>query len=108
MGLSHSGFDALTDALEGLSGLDSGTTFVVGTDVDYSVYVELGTVNMEAQPYIRPAVERVAANPGNYVSSFNSIDEIAQQIAEGIAEEARSEAPVDTGRLRDSIRVVQQ
>lgn len=106
MGLSHSGFDSLTDGLEGLTSLgDSNVAFAVGADVDYSVHVEMGTAFMAAQPYLRPAVRRVANNPEKYISATESVEEIAQQIAEGIAEEARKEAPVDTGALRDSIRV---
>lgn len=29
----------------------------IGTDVEYAVYVELGTRKMRAQPYLRPAAE---------------------------------------------------
>ena len=29
----------------------------IGTNVDYAVYVEMGTVNTPAQPYLKPAVE---------------------------------------------------
>lgn len=29
----------------------------VGSDVEYSVYVEVGTSKMSAQPYLRPALE---------------------------------------------------
>lgn len=32
-------------------------TEVIGTAVEYSPYVELGTVKMAARPYLRPAVE---------------------------------------------------
>lgn len=32
-------------------------TEVIGTAVEYSPYVELGTVKMAAQPYLRPAVQ---------------------------------------------------
>ena len=28
----------------------------IGTNVDYAVYVEMGTVNTPAQPYLKPAV----------------------------------------------------
>lgn len=33
------------------------TTMYVGTNVEYAPYVELGTVNMDAQPFLRPALE---------------------------------------------------
>lgn len=33
---------------------------LIGSDVHYAVYVEMGTSKMRAQPYIRPAFEEVA------------------------------------------------
>lgn len=33
-------------------------TEVVGSNVEYAPYVELGTVRMKARPYLRPAAER--------------------------------------------------
>lgn len=30
---------------------------VIGTNVEYAPYVELGTVKQKAQPYLRPAIE---------------------------------------------------
>lgn len=38
-----------------------GLVEVVGTDVNYAAYVELGTSHQHAQPYLRPAAE--AAKP---------------------------------------------
>lgn len=32
-------------------------TEIIGSNVEYAPYVELGTVKMRAQPYLRPAVE---------------------------------------------------
>lgn len=36
--------------------LESKYTEVVGTNVDYSIYVEFGTTKMRARPYLRPGV----------------------------------------------------
>lgn len=33
-----------------------GLVGIVGTDVDYAPHVEFGTVNMAAQPFLRPAL----------------------------------------------------
>ncbi len=33
----------------------------VGTDVEYAIYVELGTSRMRAQPFLRPALAEEAA-----------------------------------------------
>jgi len=35
------------------------TTMFVGTNVEYAPYVEFGTHKMSAQPYMRPAAEKV-------------------------------------------------
>lgn len=34
----------------------SGDTVIVGSDVNYSIYVELGTSKMSAQPYLIPSL----------------------------------------------------
>lgn len=38
------------------------TKIVIADDVDYGIYQELGTRNMEAQPFLRPAL----LNKNNY------------------------------------------
>lgn len=43
-----------------------GDTVYIGTNVEYAVYVEMGTVHTPAQPYLRPAVE-------NHVDSYRNI-----------------------------------
>lgn len=44
------------------------TTVYVGTDVEYALYVELGTSKMPERPFIRPAVE-------NYIDEYQKIFE---------------------------------
>ena len=39
----------------------------VGSDLDYSVYVELGTIKQKKQPYMRPALDG-----GNWKEAFRS------------------------------------
>ena len=41
-------------------------TMYLGTNVEYAPYVELGTVNMDAQPFLRPAIE-------NHMEEYQSI-----------------------------------
>ena len=50
-------------------------TVVAGSEeVDYAVYVEYGTVNMDAKPYMTPAAEIVqgelGTSPGMYFANF--------------------------------------
>lgn len=50
----------LRDSIEGTVRTDGGDIIlVVGSPVEYAVYVEFGTSKMEAQPYLRPALEEV-------------------------------------------------
>ena len=41
-------------------------TMYIGTNVEYAPYVELGTSRMDAQPYLRPAIE-------NHMSEYEQI-----------------------------------
>lgn len=43
---------------------------VIGTNVEYAAYVELGTVKMAARPYLRPAAENHA---GEYQGILKSV-----------------------------------
>src|SRR4051812_40466588 len=49
-----------------LSDSKSGPVAGVGSDLNYSVYQELGTRKMAAQPYLRPALEEVLANAAEF------------------------------------------
>lgn len=44
------------------------TTEVIGTNVEYAAYVEMGTSRMKAQPYLEPAVT-------NHTSEYQDIVE---------------------------------
>lgn len=77
----------------------------VSANTDYAVYVEFGTKYMEAQPYLRPAVHQTMRNASTYAKQSDSVDEFVESLAEEAAKKARKKAPVDTGRLRDSITV---
>lgn len=43
---------------------------VIGTNVDYAPYVELGTSKMSARPFLRPAAEGHAAEYAAILKSF--------------------------------------
>lgn len=48
----------------------------IGTDVEYAPYVEFGTVNMAARPYLRPALDEHLAEARSIIEStlWNLID----------------------------------
>lgn len=41
-------------------------TVYIGTNVEYAVYVEMGTVNTPPQPYLRPAI-------ANHIDNYRNI-----------------------------------
>lgn len=41
-----------------ISHAPDGNTEYIGTNVDYAPYLEYGTVDMKAQPYLKPAVAK--------------------------------------------------
>jgi len=100
-------FNAATDTLESMKPSGDATYRVIA-DTDYAVYVEFGTKNMAAQPYLRPAVNQALRESGSlWEQSDGDIDEFVEKFADKVAENAQDNAPVDTGTLRDSIRVEQ-
>lgn len=102
-GINISGLSTTLDLLD----YDSfGTvTYRVGSDVSYSVHVEFGTSRMQAQPYLRPAVETAMSDIDQLADAADSPEELVKLLAEEIADVARQKAPVDTGRLKNSIEV---
>lgn len=109
-GMSLSGYGPTKRAFEQLRdefGGDNGdAVYVVGTNVEYAAYVELGTSSQEAQPYLFPAAKRVARDPARHVGEVQNLDDFIRQVALAIEREAKKRAPVDTGNLRSSIKAV--
>lgn len=102
-GIALLGYDAMLDSLEAAK--PSEATYRVSASTDYAVHVEFGTKHSPAQPYMRPAVNQVMRNSERYAGGADDTDELVENLAEAIAEKARGKAPVDTGKLRDSITV---
>lgn len=53
---------ALRDSLEEIEDPDGGV--LVGTDIPYAPFVEFGTSNMAAEPFLRPAADSAAPQVG--------------------------------------------
>lgn len=98
--------DGLSGVVASLEAAKPGDTesWQVGSDVEYSVYVEFGTKNQQAQPYLRPAVNQAFRRSDKLAAEANSTDEFIELLAKQIAKNARETVPVDTGRLKRSIK----
>lgn len=84
----------------------AGGVTIRGVDVNYAEYVEGGTSKMEAQPFLYPAMRQVLRRKEVYFKAAKTKDEALRLMAEDVARIARQNCPVDTGRLKESIRVV--
>lgn len=96
------GYATTLSALNDLKdSLDAEETWVVGTNVEYSVHVEYGTEDMAAQPYLRPAVREAVREIE--ADDYDDVDSLVEGLAMTIEAKAKDKVPVDTGNLKRSI-----
>jgi len=104
-GVRLAGFSRVLEGLNDIQmRLDDDAVYVVGSNVTYSVYVELGTSRMSAQPHLFPAAREAQRNVRRIAGDANSVDEAVKRIALFIERRAAENAPVDTGNLQASYR----
>lgn len=84
--------------------LGTDAVYVVGTNVEYSVYVEFGTSRMPAQPYLRPAAQEVGRELDALAREHGTGDALVRAVALEIERRAKIHVPVDTGNLQGSIQ----
>lgn len=101
------GFNAVVNNFKKVRKNLGPATWVVGTPVEYSIYVEFGTSRMAAQPYLRPAVEHAKRNLASIIGNAKTLPEAIRAIALAIERKAKQLCPVDTGTLRASISASQ-
>jgi len=113
--------DGLDDVFEDLDDLEddfSGPTedWVIGTAVEYSIYLEFGTRNMDPKPFFRPVLVEVRTrgvadfiehNSKLEVEAIGSIRQLVGSLAftieRRIKEVITEKGLIDTGTLRASI-----
>jgi hypothetical protein len=95
--------DVMNEFSQALSKVESGATWVVGTATYYAIHVEFGTASQKAQPYIRPAAEKVLARLHEIEKEAKDMDDLIKRIALAIEREAKKLCPVLTGNLKASI-----
>lgn len=104
-GASIAGVGSVLGAIDDIQlRLDDNAVYVVGSNVSYSVYVEMGTSRMDAQPYLFPAARKAQRQMGSIVAGAQSVSEAVKRVALFIEREAKILVPVDTGTLKASLR----
>jgi len=95
--------DALKERFEGE------TIYVVGTNVEYGVYLEFGTRDMPPYPFFRPAVREFKANPERLIrrhTGYTRIDDIPSEqalveaVANALSEQMTNNASALSGGTR--------
>lgn len=77
----------------------------VAAMADYSSHVEFGTWKMDAQPFMRPAVDSARGQIRTLSRRANSIDQLLYLLSINIRDFARRYAAVDTGYMKNNIVV---
>ena len=80
--------------------------FLVEAEADYALYVELGTRNMTARPFMRNAAQKGAAKIPSFKDKSDTVNELIKLTALEIERIGRSRenTPHRTGNLRRSIK----
>jgi len=93
------------------------TLYLAGPQVEYAVYQERGTSDIEARPFMAPAARRVGADPSSYAQrvasgqglTINSQGDYIRAVALAVQNEAKRIADAkgvrDTGALIASITI---
>lgn len=109
-------FEELVEALEDLQQQASGGgSYYVGTAVEYSVYLEVGTSKMDPKPFFRPALNEarrdlesfIARNTSKGVGDIETARELVRTVAFALERRVKEiiaeKGLIDTGTLRASI-----
>jgi len=118
--LELEGFERVIESLNDLEAdLDSERSMLVGTAVNYAVFLELGTSDMDPKPFFRPAIAELRTSgvegfirdhTNTTVEALDDVDQVVTAV--GLALERRikeiitRKGLIDTGTLRASILAV--
>jgi len=112
-GLTLTGIDTVFNLFEVLkSQWEDDTLYIVAPTVNYAVYQERGTSDIEARPFMAPAAERVMANPQAMIAKYaqepvTDEESLVKTLAIAVQNEAKRIANRkgvrDTGALINSI-----
>jgi hypothetical protein len=74
----------------------------VSSSVEYAFFQEYGTRYQSGKPHVRPGADQTRARLGQIALQSDGVDEFLRKSALFMQRSIRREAPVDTGKLRDS------
>lgn len=107
--------DELDDLQERYTG---GGTWVVGSAVEYAIYLEMGTRDMDPKPFLRPALfearqslpQFIADNTSTTLNAIDTADELVRTVAFALERRIKQiiteKGLIDTGALRASVVAV--
>jgi hypothetical protein len=118
--LDVGGFEqALDEVDDTLDDLKTAQRYLVGTNVEYAIYLEAGTSKMDAKPFFAPAINEVRLqgvdgfirhNTKTSVEQLDTVNRVLQVLAlaleRRIKEIITQKGLIDTGTLRASIVAV--
>jgi len=111
--LNVTGIGGAINVLEDVRGFwsdEADKAFIVAPTVNYAIYQEKGTSSIDARPFMRPAAEKVNANPKAMIEKYGAAAPDAgpvETLAIAVQNEAKKIADAkgvrDTGALINSI-----
>jgi hypothetical protein len=118
--LDTSGFESAIEEVNDLiDDVQTGAEFVVGTGVNYAVFLEGGTSKMDAKPFFQPALNEVtlqgvdgfiAHNTETTVEALGTLKQVLAALALAIERRVKeiitTKGLIDTGTLRASVLAI--
>jgi hypothetical protein len=117
--LEVQGLDELAAELDRLEEQwTDGLPWLVGTAVEYSIYLEFGTSDMNPKPFVRPALlvyranleAAIATDTQTTLEEIGSADELVRTTAFGLERRIKriitQKGLIETGTLRASVKAI--
>jgi len=107
---------AIDEVREQIDDVQTSAEFVVGTNIEYAIYLEAGTRDMDPKPFFQPVINEVrlqgvdgfiAHNTNVTVDQLDTLDQVIRvlvlSIERRVKEVIKRKGLIDTGTLRASV-----